>query len=149
MRENAKKTLLNMAFYGMVIVMLAVIVSLFIGIDAEGIATWARVCFIIISVFLVLDVLYMIVCMYSQMSAFPVGYILCILSVATVIVSFIFYQRLTPGTDLIPAIDLNIFLFMVGNLVIINLLTIAIYIVGLYIKQPKEFKSTKTNVLSK
>ena len=143
MRENAKKSLLTMAFYGMVIVMIAVIVSLFIGIDANGIATWARVCFIIISVLLVLDVLYMIVTMYSSMSAYPVGYILCVLSVATVIVCFIFHQRLTPGTDLVPMVDLNIFLFMVGNLVIINLLTIAIYITGLYIKQPKEFKNTK------
>ena len=138
MRENAKKTLLNMAYYGMTILMIALIVSFFIGLNNNGVATWARVCSIIICVLLALVVLYMILCMYSKMSAYTAGYVLCVLSVATVIVSFIFYARLTPGTSIIPLENLNIFLYVVGNLVLINLLTIAIYVTGLYIKQPKE-----------
>lgn len=140
MKENAKKMLLNMAYYGMMIVMLALVVSLFIGINTNGIAVWARVCFLIVAGLLVADVIYMIVCMYSGISAYPVGYILCALSVMTVIFSFVFYIRLTPSASIIPLANLNIFLFVVGNAVLINLLTIAIYVVGLYIKQPKEPK---------
>ena len=49
MRENAKKTLLNMAYYGMMILMVALIVSLFIGVTNNGIATWMRVCSISLS----------------------------------------------------------------------------------------------------
>ena len=141
MRENGKKSLLTMAYYGMIILMIALIVSLFIGITNEGVALWMRVCAIIISVLLVLVVVYMTLCMYSDMSSYTAGYALCILSVATIIVSFIFYARLTPGSEIIALANLNIFLFVVGNLVLINLLTIAIFITGLYIKQPKEFGS--------
>ena len=75
------------------------------------------------------------------MSAYTAGYALCILSVATVIVSFIFYARLTPAAEILPLANLNIFFFVVGNLVLVNLLTIAIFITGLYIKQPKELGS--------
>lgn len=139
MRENAKKTLLNMAYYGMVILMVALIVSLFIGVTNNSIAIWARVSCIVISILLVLVVVYMIMCMYSNMGAYTAGYVLCILTVATIIVSFIFYARLTPGSEIIPLANLNVFLFVVGNLVLINLLTIAIYITGLYIKQPHEY----------
>jgi hypothetical protein len=138
MRENAKKTLLTMAYYGMIILMVALIISLFIGVTNNGIALWVRVCAIVISVLLVLVVLYTTLCMYSDMSAYTAGYALCILTVATVIVSFIFYARLTPVAEIIATANLNVFLFVVGNLVIINLLTIAIFITGLYIKQPKE-----------
>ena len=81
----------------------------------------------------------MIMCMYSKMSAYMAGYVLCVLSVATAIVSFIFYTRLTPGVGIIPLENLSIFLYVVGNLAIINLLTIAIFITGLYIKQPREY----------
>ena len=138
MRENAKKTLLTMAYYGMIILMVALIISLFIGITNNGIALWVRICGIVISVLLVLVVLYTTLCMYSDMSAYTAGYALCVLTVATVIVSFIFYARLTPIAEIIATANLNVFLFVVGNLVIINLLTIAIFITGLYIKQPKE-----------
>ena len=141
MRENAKKTLLTMAYYGMIILMVALIVSLFVGITNNGIALWVRVCAIIICVLLVLVVLYTTLCMYSDMSAYTAGYALCILTVATVVVSFIFYARLTPIAEIIAITNLNIFLFVVGNLVLINLLTIAIFITGLYIKQPKELGS--------
>ena len=141
MRENAKKTLLNMAYYGMIILMIALIVSLFIGITNNGIALWMRVCAIIICVLLVLVVIAITLCMYSDMSAYSAGYALCILTVATIIVSFIFYARLTPTAEIIPLANLNVFLFVVGNLVLINLLTIAIFITGLYIKQPREFGS--------
>ena len=141
MRENAKKTLLTMAYYGMIILMIALIVSLFIGITTNGIALWVRICAIVISVLLVLVVVYMTLCMYSDMSAYSAGFALCVLTVATVIVSFIFYARLTPIAEIIAVANLNVFLFVVGNLVLINLLTIAIFITGLYIKQPKEFGS--------
>lgn len=143
MRENAKKTLLNMAYYGMMIVMIALIISLIVGVLDAGFAGWVRITFIIISILLAGLVIWMIMCMYSNMDAYPIGYCLCILSVATVIVSFIFYTRLTPANGIIALSNLNYFLFAVGNLVVINLLTIAIYITGLYIKQPKELGNTK------
>ncbi len=145
MRENAKKTLLTMAYYGMIILMVALIISLFIGITNNDIALWVRVCTIIISVLLVLVVLYTTLCIHSDMSAYTAGYALCLLSVANVVVSFIFYSGLTPDTGILSIENLNVFLFVVGNLVIINLLTIAIYIAGLYIKQPKEL-GNKPNV---
>lgn len=139
MRENGKKSLLTMAYYGMIILMIALIVSLFIGVTNNDVALWMRVSVIIICVLLVLVVVYTTLCMYSDTNLYTAGYALCILSVATVIVSFIFYARLTSNTEIIPLENLNVFLFTVGNLVLINLLTIAIYITGLYIKQPKEF----------
>ena len=138
MKESGKKALLNMAYYGLVIVMLAMIVWLFIGLNNDPITTGIRVATIIISVILVLVVLYMIVCMYSGLSAYPVGFILFAVSVATVIVSFVFSARLTPADGIITLANLNVFLFVIGNLIIINLLTIAIYVIGLYIKQPAE-----------
>ena len=42
-----------MAYYGMIILMVALIVSLFIGITNSGVALWMRVAGIIISVLLV------------------------------------------------------------------------------------------------
>ena len=138
MKESGKKILLNLVYYTMVILMLAIIVNTFIGINNNDIATWARIVVMIISVLLALLVVYMIICMYSGISAFPVGFILYGLSIATAIVGFIYYMRLSPASGLISTINLNVFLFVVGNLVIINLLTIAIYITGLYIKQPNE-----------
>ena len=145
MRENAKKTLLNMAYYGMVIVMIALIVSLITGVTRADVAGWARVCSIVISILLAILVIAMIVCMNTRKDAYPLGYCLCILTVATVIVSFIYYARLTPADGIIPAGNLSYFIFVVGNLVLINLLTIAIYITGLYIKQPKELGNTKVS----
>lgn len=141
MRESGKKSLLTMAYYGMIILMVALIISLFVGITNNAIALWVRVSAIIICVLLVLVVLYTTLCMYSDMSAYTAGYALCILTVATIVVSFIFYSRLTPVAEILPLANLNVFLFVVGNLVLINLLTIAIFIAGLYIKQPKELGS--------
>lgn len=138
MKETGKKTLLNLTYYGLVIVMIAMIISLFIGVNNNNIAMWARVMAIIISIVLVLVVIYMIISMYTDISAFPVGFILLVTSVATVIVSFIYYSRLTPIDGILSLTNLNVFLFVAGNLLIINLLTIAIYVVGLYIKQPSE-----------
>ena len=138
MRESGKKTLLNLTYYGLVIVMVAMIISLFIGINNNNIAMWARVMTIIISVVLVLIVVYMVVSMYTDISAYPVGFILLATTVATVIVSFVYYSRLTPIDGILSLTNLNVFLFVAGNLILINLLTIAIYIVGLYIKQPNE-----------
>jgi hypothetical protein len=123
--------------------MLALIVSDIVGLTNTGVAGWARVVCIIIDVLLILVVIWTIACMYSNTDAYAIGYVLCVLTVATVIVSFIYYTRLTPGTGIIPVADLNYFLFVVGNLVLINLLSIAIYITGLYIKQPKELGNTK------
>ena len=138
MKESGKKILLNLVYYSMVILMLGIIVNTFIGINNNDIATWARILVMIISILLALTVVYMVVCMYSGISAFPVGFILYGLSIATVIVGFIYYARLTPADGIISLVNLNIFLFVVGNLVLINLLTIGIYITGLYIKQPNE-----------
>ena len=138
MKENGKKTLLNLMYYGLVIVMLALIVSFFIGVNNNGIAMWARVSSMIICIVLALIVAYMVVCMYSGMSAFPVGFILYGITIASVIVAFIYYLRLTPARGILTAANLNIFMFVIGNLLLINGLTIAIYITGLYIKQPSE-----------
>jgi hypothetical protein len=138
MKETGKKTLLNLMYYGLVIVMVALIVSFFIGINNNGIALWARIVSMIICIALALLVVYMIICMYSGISAFPVGFILYGLTIASVIVAFIYYMRLTPANGLLTVVNLNIFMFVIGNLLLINALTIAIYITGLYIKQPNE-----------
>jgi len=138
MKENGKKTLLNLTYYGLVIVMLALIVSFFIGVNNNGIALWARVSSMIICIVLALLVAYMVVCMYSGISAFPVGFILYGLTIASVIVAFVYYTRLTPARGILTTANLNIFMFVIGNLLLINALTIAIYVTGLYIKQPNE-----------
>ena len=138
MKENGKKTLLNLMYYGLVIVMIALIVSFFIGINNNGIALWARISSMIICIALTLLVVYMIICIYSGISAFTVGFILYGLTIASVIVSFIYYMRLTPANGLLTPANLSTFMFVIGNLLLINALTIAIYIAGLYIKQPSE-----------
>ena len=127
-----------MAYYGMIVVMVATIIWLFLGLNNEGITAGARVTSIIISIILVLIVLYMTASIYTGLSAYPVGYLLFITSIATVILSFVFAANLTTTAGIIALTNLNIFLFVVGNMAIINLFTIAIYVVGLYIKQPAE-----------
>ena len=149
MRENAKRTLLNMTFFGMIIVMLAIVVTLIAGLFGNEFAGWVRVGFTILSILLVIDVIYQVITIFTHMDSYPAGLFLFILSVATVIMTFILYSRFSVRGGMIMLANLDFFLFAGANLIVINLLSIAIYIVGLYLKQPNEVKATRITTSTK
>lgn len=130
MKTNANKTLQTIAYFGCVLIMLALVVTLIIGLFRINAALWIRVCFTILAGLLVLDVIYNCVCVYTGMSTYVAGFILYALSAITVALCFILYSRIAIPNGLVPTADLSMYLFEMGNLVAINILSITIFIVG-------------------
>ncbi len=144
MKNNANKTLLTIAYYGCVVIMLALVVTLIIGLLRTDVALWIRICYIAIACLLVGLVIYDCVCINTGMSTYIAGFIMYTLTVATMIVCFVLYSRLTINNGLVPTADLSLYLFEIGNLVAINILTIIIYCIGnFYVKHDKPAMRTK------
>lgn len=130
MKTNANKTLLTIAYFGCILIMLALVVTLIIGLIRMDVALWVKICYIALSALLVSVVIFDCVCLYTGTTTYIAGFILYALTVAVVIVSFVLYSRLTLTSGLIPTADLSLFVFEVGNLVAIDILSIVIYCLG-------------------
>lgn len=130
MKTNANKTLLTIAYFGCILIMLALVVTLIIGLVRMDVALWVKICYIALSALLVSVVIFDCVCLYTGTTTYIAGFILYALTVAVVIVSFVLYSRLALTSGLIPTADLSLFVFEVGNLVAIDILSIVIYCLG-------------------
>ena len=130
MKNDANKTLLTIAYFGCVLIMLALVVTMFIGLLRENVAMWIKVCYIALACALVAVVVFDCVCVYMGVSTYVAGFILYALTVGVVIVCYIMYTRLAGTNGLIPTADLSLYLFAVGNLLAINILSIIIFCVG-------------------
>lgn len=130
MKTNANKTLLTIAYFGCILVMLALVVTLIIGLIRMDVALWVKICYIALSVLLVSVIIFDCVCLYTGTTTYIAGFILYALTVAVVIVSFVLYSRLALPSGLIPTADLSLFVFEMGNLVAIDILSIIIYCLG-------------------
>ena len=137
MRENGKFSLLHWAYYGTIILMLGMVASLFVVLITNDVAMWVRVTYLIIASLLVLTVVLDIISTYANTNRYIVGFMLLVLSVATAIVSFVLYARLSATGGVVPMDNFNYFLSEAGNLVLIDLLAIAIYVMGQYLTRPQ------------
>lgn len=130
MKNDANKTLLTIAYFGCVLVMLALVITLVIGLIRMDVALWSKICYITIAVALVGVIVFDCVCLYTRTSTYIAGFILYALTVAMVVVTFVLYSRLAIPSGLIPTADLSLFIFEAGNLIAINVLSIIIYCLG-------------------
>ena len=130
MKTNANKPLLTIAYFGCILIMLALVVTLIIGLLRTNVALWVRICYIALAGLLVAVVIYDCVSLYMGASTYIAGFILYALTVGVVIVCFVLYARLTINNGLIPTGDLSLYLFEVGNILAINILSIVIFCVG-------------------
>lgn len=131
MTTNGKRTLLGITYYSLILFMITLIVFFILGLRSERVYTWAEVCYIILSVLLVLLVIYDLMCNYKGDMKFSSGIILIILTYITAILSFVLFGVMAVrGT--IPFEMTDIFIMQVAMSYAINILTIIIYCVGAY-----------------
>lgn len=130
MRENGRYPLLSLAYYGTIILMLGLVATLFVVLLGNDIALWVRVTYIIIAVVLALLVVWNIISTISRSPSYLANFIMFIASCATAIVAFILYARTAATGGIVPLANFNYYLHEAGTLVLINLLGIAVYIMG-------------------
>ncbi len=129
MTESGKKILQYIAYYGMILTMLAYIVFFIFGLQSDRVSNWARICYIIICGLLVGLVVFDLICNYMGNYKFISGLILVAITIFTIAMSFAVYGAVAVR-GAIPAGLLDIFYLQIAMSYGINILTIVIYCVG-------------------
>ncbi len=129
MTESGKKILQYIAYYGMILLMLAYIVFFIFGLQSDRVYTWAMICYEILCGLLVGLVVFDLICNYIGNYKFVSGLILIGLTIFTVAMSFAVYGAVAVK-GAIPTDLQDIFYLQVAMSYAINILTIIIYCVG-------------------
>ena len=129
MTTNGKRTLLGITYYSLILFMITLIVFFILGLRSYRVYTWAEVCYIILSVLLLLLVIYDVICNVRGNMKFSAGMVLIVLTYITAILSFVLFGVMaTRGT--IPFEMTDIFIMQVAFSYAINITTIIIYCIG-------------------
>ena len=139
MEFTGKKVLLNIVYYTLIAIMVAIGVSFLIILGISDIALFPKIFYFVLTILFVLLIIYDIICTHLNRMKFVSGIILYALSIATLVMTFILYG-LNATRALIPTDYVNIFATLSSISLTIMILGIVIYCVG---QKIVEYKTTR------
>jgi len=129
MDANLKKVLLNMTYYTLIGAMVALEIFFMITLAGASLAMWERVVYYILAVALIVAVIYDIICTCMHRQKYIAGFILYVITIATVVMSLIVFSLNSDNGRLLIDISEKFFRLVLFSY-IINALAIAIYCTG-------------------
>lgn len=129
MYTSEKKVLSMMTYFALIAFMVTFVVFMCITLVDTALPLWATIAYFVLTGFLVLNIIFDIVCTYSNMGKFVSGFILYVLTFATIIIGFVLGGAVSVN-GMIPMDTLGIFGSVIGLSYAINILAIIIYCLG-------------------
>ncbi len=129
MDANLKRVLLNMTYYTLIGAMVVLEVFFMITLAGASMAMWERVVLYILAAMLVGVTVYDIICTCMHRQKYIAGFILYIVTIATVVFSLIVFALNSENGRLLIDISERFFRIILFSY-IINALAIAIYCTG-------------------
>ena len=139
MEFTGKKVLLNMVYYTLIAIMVAVAVAFLIILGISNIALLPKIFYFVLTILFVLLIVYDIICTQLDRMKFVSGIILYVLSIATLVMIFVLYG-INATRALIPTEYVNVFATLSSISLTIMILGIIVYCVG---QKIVEYKTTK------
>ena len=139
MEFTGKKVLLNMVYYTLIAIMVAVGVAFLIILGTSDIALLPKIFYFILTILFILLIIYDIICTHLDRMKFVSGIILYVLSIATLVMIFVLYG-INATRALIPTEYVNVFATLSSISLTIMILGIIVYCVG---QKIVEYKTTK------
>lgn len=139
MEFSSKKILLNIVYYTLIVIMMAIGISFLIVLGQADIDMYAKIFYFILTIMYILLIVFDIICTHLDRMKFASGLILYILSIATLVMIFILYGT-TASSALIPTDSVNVFATLSSMSLALMILGIIIYCVG---QKIVEYKTTR------
>ena len=139
MEFTGKKVLLNIVYYTLIAIMVAIGVAFLVILGISDIALFPKVFYFILTVLFILLIIYDIICTHLNRMKFVSGIILYALSIATLVMIFVLYG-INATSALIPTDYVNIFATLSSISLSIMILGIIVYCVG---QKIVEYKTTR------
>ena len=129
MEASAKKRLLNMTYFGVIAIMVAMAIFFFVTLGGASMAAWEKVSLYILLGLIVLATIYDVICTMKRKDKFVVGIIIYVLTLALVVLSLIIFAINSANGRLLIDITEKFFrILLFAN--IINILGIVVFCVG-------------------
>ena len=129
MEASAKKRLLNMTYFGVIAIMVAMAIFFFVTLGGASMAAWEKVSLYILLGLIVLATIYDVICTMMRKDKFVVGIIIYVLTLALVVLSLIIFAINSANGRLLIDITEKFFrILLFAN--IINILGIVVFCVG-------------------
>lgn len=129
MYTSEKKVLSIMTYFALIAFMVTFVVFIYLALLDTVLPLWARITYYCLISLLVLDIIFDIVCTFTGMGKFVSGFILYVLTFATVILAFVLGGTMSVN-GMIPTDTMGIFGGVVALSYAINILSIIIYCLG-------------------
>lgn len=139
MEFSGKKILLNIVYYTLIVIMMAIAVSFLIILGMSDMAMYAKIFYFILTVLFMLLIIFDIICTHLDRMKFVSGIVLYVLSIATLVMIFILYG-MTASRAMIPTDSVNVFATLSSISLALMILSIVIYCVG---QKIVEYKTTR------
>ena len=109
MEFTGKKVLLNIVYYTLIAIMVAIGVSFLIILGTSDIALFPKIFYFVLTILFILLIIYDIICTHLNRMKFVSGIILYTLSIATLVMIFILYG-INATRALIPTDYVNVYI---------------------------------------
>lgn len=129
MDANLKKVLLNMTYYTLIGAMVAFVIFFMITLGNASMAVWEKTCYYILSGFLVVVVIYDIICTCMHKNKYIAGFMLYIATILVVVLSLIVMAINSDNGRLLIDISERFFRIILFSY-LINALAVLIYCAG-------------------
>lgn len=129
MDANLKKVLLNMTYYTLIGAMVAFVIFFMITLGNASMAVWEKTCYYILSGFLVVVVIYDIICTCMHKNKYIAGFMLYIGTILVVVLSLIVMAINSDNGRLLIDISERFFRIILFSY-LINALAVLIYCAG-------------------
>lgn len=139
MEFTGKKVLLNIVYYTLIAIMVAIGVAFLVILGVSDIALFPKIFYFVLTVLFILLIIYDIICTHLNRMKFVSGIILYALSIATLVMIFVLYGT-NAASALIPTDYVNVFATLSSISLSIMILGIIVYCVG---QKIVEYKTTR------
>lgn len=129
MKFYGKKILLNMVYYTLIALLVAVGITFMVFLGTSDIALYSKIGYFILASLFILLVVFDIICTCLNQMKFVSGIILYALTIATIIMGFVVYA-LNVTNGLIPTDTVNVFISLIAMSMAMAVISIVIYCVG-------------------
>ena len=129
MEFYGKKILLNMVYYTLIALLVAVGITFMVFLGTSDIALYSKIGYFILASLFILLVVFDIICTCLNQMKFVSGIILYVLTVATIVMGFVVYA-LNVTNGLIPTDTVNVFISLIAMSMAMAVISIVIYCVG-------------------
>ncbi len=129
MEAENKKFLLNLAYYGTIVLTIMLGIAFLIFMPMREVAVYQRVVYYIWTILLILTIIFDIIAVSKNDFKYLIGLIIAGLAFLCIVVGFIVYVSLSVDW-LIPYYAMGRFALLVGFSAVLTIMTIVIFCVG-------------------